>query len=53
MKRPYLHKQNKKDLKPFFVYAARNLFEIKNILKNKTVNYTILQGGILLVWFKD
>ena len=54
MKRPYLHDQNKKELKPFFVYAAKRLFDIKSILGNKkTVHFTKLKTGVLLVWFKD
>lgn len=52
MKRPYLH--NQKELKPFFIYAARCLFDIKSILGDKkTVNYTKLKSGLMLVWFKD
>lgn len=51
MKRPYLH--NQKELSPFFVYAARCLSDIKNILGDKeTVNYTKLKSGLMLVWFK-
>jgi hypothetical protein len=54
MKRPYLHKQNKGDLKPFFVYAARCLFDIKSILGDKRkVNYTTLKTGVFLVWYKN
>lgn len=53
MKRPYLH-ESIDTLKPMFVYAARCLFDIKNILADKeNVNYTKLKTGVMLVYFKD
>ncbi len=54
MKRPYLHNQSKDSLKPFFVYAARCLDDIKSILANKEVIYhTKLKEDVFLVWFKE
>lgn len=54
MKRPYLHKQGKGELKPFFVYAAKCLFDIESMLgEKKAVTYTVLKTGVLLVWYQN
>ena len=54
MKRPYLHNQDKDNLKPNFVYAARCLFDIEQALGGKKrVSYTRLKTGIFLVRYTD
>jgi len=52
MKRPYLHEQEV--LKPFFVYAAKSLFDIESRLsEKKEAVYTVLKSGVFLVWYRD